>query len=151
MRHILLLLLLLLLLLSCSNKKKELEYLICKDSIQYWNVDRESNEDVEIYSFTYSFAKNGDVKKYGYRVDLNKRYPQSDCSPIDPNDCLKWSIKEDYIVYKMYNFKDKIIQISKNEDTIYAVSYYEGYKNNVRRVEKVKYTRVLGNLNIQRR
>lgn len=48
--------------IGCTNKQKELEYLICKDSIQYWNYEW-PRDRAQYYGFTFNLSKNGNYKK----------------------------------------------------------------------------------------
>jgi hypothetical protein len=100
---------------GCTNKQEELNYLICKDSIQYWNYEW-PRERAEYYGFTFGFNKNGTVKKYSYNKEKNKRWLFGDNR--DPyND--KWSVTEDSI-FKVMGDRDKIIRYTK--DTIYVIN-----------------------------
>ncbi len=120
---------------SCTNKQKELKYLICKDSIQYWNYEW-PRERAKYYGFTFSFDKSGKLKKYSYNKVKNKRWEFWDIQDPDINN---WSVTKDSIL-KIMGDKEKII--SYTEDTIQTVSLK--YKT------KSYYVRVKGDLNIEK-
>ena len=67
---------------GCANKQKELEHLICRDSVQYWNYEW-PRKRAEYYGFTFSFDKNGELIKYSYSKVKNKRWKFWDIQ--DPN------------------------------------------------------------------
>ncbi|MEN2487941.1 hypothetical protein AAYQ05_09100 [Flavobacterium sp. B11] len=119
--------------IGCTNKQKELEYLICKDSIQYWNYEW-PRDRAEYYGFTFSFDKQGNVLKYSFNKEKNERRLFTDIQ----ND-NKWSITKDSILSFMGGNK-KIVKITP--DTIYAI--------NLKTKEKVSFIRVKGNLNIKK-
>lgn len=87
------LLLILFIMSGCTNKQEELSYLICKDSIQYWNYEW-PRERAEYYGFTFGFDKNGTVKKYSYNKEKNKRWFFGDNRDPYNN---KWSVTKDSI------------------------------------------------------
>lgn len=124
---------LLFVLVSCTDKKKELEYLICKDDIQYWNYEW-PRDRAEYYGFTFSFDKDGNVVKYSYNKEKNERRLFWDIQ--DPNN-NKWNITEDSI-FSFMGGSDKILKITP--DTIYAI--------NLKTKKKVSYIRVKGDLHI---
>lgn len=122
---------------NCTNKKKELENLICKDSIQYWNVEW-PRERADFYGFTYSFDKNGNVKKYSFDKVDNSRSLFEDYS-VKTN--LKWSVTSDSIL-RIMEFDEKIKRYTT--DSIFTESKYsDGTKS------KSIYIRVKGKLNIE--
>ncbi|MEO7977682.1 hypothetical protein [Flavobacterium sp.] len=122
--------------ISCTNKKKELEYLICKDSTQYWNYEWPRYR-AQYYGFTFSLNKNGKLKKYSFDKVENKRRYFWD---IQDPDISKWSVSKDSILTIM-GVKKKIIRYT--EDTIHAI--------NLEDKTKVYYVRVKGNLNIDKK
>lgn len=116
---------------SCSKSSEKINYLICKDSIQYWNYNMISKQR-NIW-FTFSFDKNGNVKKYSFYK--GKRWLFEDY-PNKPD--LKWSVSNDSI-FRFLGVSEKITKICN--DTIFSV--------NIKSREKNIYYRVKGNLNIQ--
>ncbi|WP_281631308.1 hypothetical protein [Flavobacterium luteolum] len=121
--------------IGCTNKQKELEYLICKDSIQYWNYEWPRYR-AQYYGFTFSFDKNGNSKKYSFGKTKNKRWEFWDIPDPSIN---RWSISKDSILSVMGD-KQKITRYT--EDTIHAI--------NLTDKTKVYYVRVKGNLNIDK-
>lgn len=117
---------------SCSDNSDKMKYLISKDSIQYWNYNMISNER-NIW-FTFSFDKNGNVKKYSFYK--GKRWLFEDYSR-KPD--LKWNISDDS-VFTFLGVSEKIIKISN--DTMNSIDLKTKAKNS--------YYRVKGNLNIQK-
>lgn len=117
---------------SCSDNSEKMKYLICKDSIQYWNYNMVSaNQNVW---FTFSFDKNGNVKKYSFfkgKRWIFEDYPRSGS--------LKWGVTGDSI-FKYLESSEKIIKIS--DDTIYSID--------LQTKEKYTYYRVKDDLNIQK-
>lgn len=99
-------------LLGCSDKKGELEYLICNDSIQYWNYNM--IRDKQNVWFTFSFNKNGDVIKYSFNKKKNKRWFFDDNHVPGYG---KWNVSKDSI-FSFMGSSMKIIRYS--EDTIYV-------------------------------
>ncbi|NRS90001.1 hypothetical protein HNQ02_002936 [Flavobacterium sp. 7E] len=83
--------------------------------------------------FTFSFDKNGNVKKYSFYK--GKRWLFEDY-PSKPD--LKWNVSNDS-VFKFLWTEDKIIKIS--EDTLISMD--------LETKEKYIYYRVKGDLNIQ--
>lgn len=118
---------------GCTNKQKELEYLISKDSVQYWNYEW-PRDRTQYYGFTFSLNKNGKLKKYSFDKVENKRRYFWD---IQDPDISKWSVSKDSILTIM-GVKKKITRYS--EDTIHAINLEDN--------TKVYYVRVKGNLNI---
>ncbi|MHA3789522.1 hypothetical protein ACX0HA_15025 [Flavobacterium hauense] len=118
---------------ACSPKENNLKYLICKDSIQYWNYEWPRVRS-EYYGFTFSFDKNGKVVKYSYDKEKNIRRLFTDGIDMSKE---KWSISEDSI-FKFMKDSEKIIKF--NEDTIFAIDLLTK--------QKVYYVRVKGDLNI---
>jgi len=118
---------------SCANKQNELQFLLCKDSVQYWNYEWPRYR-AEYYGFTFSLDKNGDVKKYSFDKVENKRRYFWDIPDPSIN---RWSVSKDSILSIM-GVKEKIIRYT--EDTIYTV--------NIKDKSKGYYVRVKGNLNI---
>ncbi len=122
--------------IGCTNKQKELQYLICKDSIQYWNYEW-PRDRAQYYGFTFSLDKNGDLKKYSYSKVQNKRWEFWDIP--DPS-VERWSVSKDSILSIMGD-KEKITRYT--EDTIYTISLEDKTKS--------YYVRVKGNLNIDKK
>ena len=120
---------------GCANKQKELEYLICRDSIQYWNYEW-PRERAVYYGFTFSFDKTSKLVKYSYSKTKNRRWKFWDIQDPDIN---KWSVTKDSIL-KIMGDKEKIIRYTA--DTIYTMSLK--YK------VKSYYVRVKGDLNIEK-
>lgn len=120
---------------GCTNKQKELENLICKDSIQYWNYEW-PRERAKYYGFTFSFDKSGELKKYSFNKVKNRRTLFWDIQDPDIN---KWSVTKDSIL-KIMGDKEKIIRYT--EDTIYVVDI----KYNI----KSYYIREKGDLHIEK-
>lgn len=120
---------------SCTNKQKELEYLMCKDSIQYWNYEW-PRERAQYYGFTFSLDKDGNLKKYSFDKVENKRRYFWDIP--DPS-ASRWSVSKDSILNIMGD-KEKITRYT--EDTIYTISLEDKTKS--------YYIRVKGNLNIDK-
>lgn len=118
---------------SCTNKQNELKYLLCKDSIQYWNYEWPRYR-ADYYGFTFILDKNGDVKKYSFDKVENKRRYFWDIPDPSIN---RWSVSKDSILSIM-GVKEKIFRFT--EDTIYTV--------NIKDKSKGYYVRVKGNLNI---
>lgn len=121
---------------GCTNKQKELKYLICKDSIQYWNYEW-PRDRAQYYGFTFSLDKEGNSKKYSFSKKQNKRCEFWDIPDPSVN---RWSVSGDSILSIM-GVKKKIIRYT--EDTIYAI--------NLEDKTKVYYIRVKGDLNIDRK
>lgn len=120
---------------GCANKQKELEYLICRDSIQYWNYEW-PRKRAEYYGFTFSFDKNGKLKKYSFDKVENKRRYFWDIQDPDVN---KWSVTKDSI-FKIMGDEEKILRYT--EDTIYTISLKGKIKS--------YYVRVKEDLNIEK-
>ena len=120
---------------GCANKQKELEYLICKDSVQYWNYEW-PRKRAEYYGFTFSFDKNGKLKKYSFDKVENKRRYFWDIQDPDIN---KGSVTKDSVL-KVMGDKEKILRYT--EDTIYTVSLKYKIKS--------YYVRVKEDLNIEK-
>lgn len=120
---------------GCTNKQKELEYLMCKDSIQFWNYEW-PRDRAQYYGFTFSLDKKGNSKKYSFSKVKNKRWEFWDIPDPSVN---RWSVSKDSILSIM-GVKKKIIRYT--EDTIYAI--------NLEDKTKVYYVRVKGDLNISR-
>lgn len=99
---------------SCTDKQNELKYLICKDSIQYWNYEW-PRERAKYYGFTFSFDKRGELKKYSFDKVKNRRTLFWDIQDPGIN---KWSVTKDSIL-KIMGDEEKIIRYT--EDTIYAI------------------------------
>lgn len=116
---------------SCSDGSEKMKYLICKDSVQYWNYNLTS--DNQNVWFTFSFDKNGKVKKYSFYK--NKRWLFED---YPRKTSLEWSVTKDSI-FSFMGTSDKIIKIS--DDVISTID--------LQTKEKHIYYRVKGNLNIQ--
>ncbi|WP_374173591.1 hypothetical protein [Flavobacterium tructae] len=125
----------LLILIGCTNKQKELEYLICKDSIQYWNYEW-PRDRAQYYGFTFSLSKDGKLKKYSYDKIKNRR---SFFWDIQDPDISKWSVSKDSVLTVMGD-KDKIIKYT--DDTIYVISLQNKTKS--------YYVRVKEDLNISK-
>lgn len=121
--------------IGCGNKQKELEYLICKDSVQYWNYEW-PRDRAQYYGFTFSLSKNGKLRKYSYDKVKNRRSVFWD---IQDPDISKWSVSKDSVLTVMGD-KDKIIKYT--DDTIYVI----GLQNKT----KSYYVRVKGDLNISK-
>ena len=122
-----------LLLISCSDNSKELKFLICNDSIEYW--DYNMIRQTQNVWFTYSFDKNGTVRKYSFNKGKNKRWLFSDYGYQKE---FKWEVKKDSI-FTFMGTNQRIIKISK--DTLLT------YNLEDKKFEE--YIRVKGNLNIQ--
>ncbi|WP_427873479.1 hypothetical protein [Flavobacterium sp. MMS24-S5] len=133
------LILFVLLCLSCTNKKQELEYLICKDSIQFWNYEWPRDRS-EFYSFTFSFDNEGNVVKYSYNKIKNKRIIFTD----HPKQFKKkWNVTNDSI-FTFFGSAKKIIRYT--EDSIFVVypetkeiGYFLRVKNklNIQKYEEI--------------
>ncbi len=117
---------------SCSNSSDKMKYFICKDSIQYWNYNM-TNKERSVW-FTFSFDKNGNVKKYSFYK--GKRWLFEDYG-IQPD--LHWSISNDSIFNYLGSY-EKVKKIS--DDTIYVID--------LKTKEKYIYYKVKGDLNIQK-
>jgi hypothetical protein len=127
--------LLVLICLGCTNKKQELEYLICKDSIQYWNYEW-TRDRAEFYGFTFSFDNKGNAVKYSYNKTKNERRIFTD----HPRQFKKkWYVTNDSL-FTFFDSTKKIIRYT--EDTIFVI--YPETK------EKGYYVRVKGKLNIRK-
>tara|TARA_B100001105_G_scaffold253107_1_gene246004 strand:- start:992 stop:1471 length:480 start_codon:yes stop_codon:yes gene_type:complete len=122
---------------GCKNTERELQYLICKDSIQYWNYEW-PRDRADKFGFTFSFDKEGNVLKYSYNKQTNRRSLFSDHPVLDPS--MKWNVSADSIFNLMGSSK-KIVKY--NQDTIYAID--------LRTKQKIFYVRVKEALNITRR
>ena len=118
-------------LMSCSDNSKKLNSLICNDSIQYWDYNMIRGE--QNVWFTFSFDKNGVVKKYSFYK--NKRWLFTDYGYKKE---FKWSISKDSILEFMET-SEKIMKVS--EDTLFT--------KNLNYKKERKYIRIRGNLNIQ--
>lgn len=119
---------LIMLLSGCSSKEKELKYLICKDSIQYWNYEW-ARDRAAFYGFTFSFSKNGKVLKYSYnKITKKRRFFNDNYIPGLTN----WKVSEDSIL-TFYNSTEKIIKYS--EDTIYTFNIETKKKAHLVRVK----------------
>lgn len=129
------LILFVLLCLSCTNKKQELEYLICRDSIQFWNYEWPRDRS-EFYGFTFSFDNEGNVIKYSYNKITNKRRVFTDHPRRFTN---TWNVTKDSL-FTFFQSTEKIVRYT--DDTIFVV--YPETK------EKAYYVRVKGKLNIQK-
>ena len=120
--------------ISCSNNSKKINFIICKDSVQYWDYNMiRGSQDVW---FTYSFNKNGIVQKYSYNKETNKRWLFLDYGYEKE---FKWKVTDDSIL----NFMDSKLKIIKiSDDTIFTF--------NKKTKEFERYMRVRGKLNIQK-
>jgi len=99
-------------LFSCSRNKENLEYLICKDSLQYWDLVSFNKQDVTVF-LTYRFKKDGTYTTYDIDKDGNRRimtYGNGDMA------IEKWSISNDSI-FTINVGKSKITRC--NKDTIF--------------------------------
>lgn len=123
----------LLIFISCSSSSENMSYLICNDSIEYWDYNMIRNEQ-NIW-FTFSFDKNGEVLKYSYRKDKQLRWLFNDYRFQTK---FTWSISNDSVLSFMGS-KSKIVEITK--DYILAKDLITDEKN--------EYFRVKGNLNVQ--
>ena len=87
---------------SCTNKQKEIEYFLCKDSIQYWNYEWKRNFPDE-FGKTFSFNKNGNLNNYLFLKNsgLRKMYKE------DVENLYKWSIHSDSIL-KIMDHKSNV-------------------------------------------
>ena len=118
---------------SCSNSSEDMSYLICNDSIQYWDYNM-IREEQNIW-FTFSFNKNGEVVKYSYNKNKQLRWLFDD---YHFQTKFTWSISNDSVLSSMGS-KSKIVKITN--DYILA--------KDLETDEKEEYFRVKGNLNIQ--
>jgi hypothetical protein len=133
-RKILLLSIFIISLVSCKNNQKEMQFLICKDSIQYWNYEWPHYRS-ENYGFTFSFNKNGKILKYSFNKDTNeRRFFADNHRPGYSN----WNVSEDSIL-TLFDSPCKILKMT--EDTIYV------FESETRL--KAKYIRVKSELNIK--
>jgi hypothetical protein len=121
-------LLLVLLCFGCANPKKDLEYLICKDSIQYWNYEWPHYRS-QFYGFTFSFNKNGKLLKYSFNKETNVRRFFGD----EDFGYGNWNVTKDSILTFM-GAREKIVSYS--EDTIHAIKMETGEKISYIRVNK---------------
>jgi hypothetical protein len=99
-------------LFSCSRNKENLEYLICKDSLQYWDLVSCKKQDVSVF-LTYSFKKDGTYTMYDIDKVGNRRIMTYGNGDVEIE---KWSISNDSI-FTINVGKSKITRC--NEDTIY--------------------------------
>ncbi len=121
-------------LIRCNNNRKSLKYLICRDSIQYWNYEW-PRERAAYFGFTFSFDKDGKVKKYSFSKIKNRRILFTDYHQTPD---LTWSVSKDSIL-TFFGSSSKIVYYS--EDTIIIEPFDS---------DKIKemLIRVKGNLNI---
>lgn len=118
---------------GCNNKQRELEYLICRDSIQYWNIEW-PRDRAEYYGFTFSFDKKGNVVKYSYNKTNKFRFVFTD----HPRMFKKtWNVTDDSI-FTVFETPRKIIRYT--DDTIFVLNPETNTKS--------YYVRVKGKLNI---
>lgn len=120
--------------IGCKSKVEKLQYLICKDSIQYWDYEW-PRENAERHGFTFSFDKKGECVKYSNAKVRKKR-------TLFPDDFWEgrenWHFINDSILY-CYTTYNKVISYS--EDTIHLADLC----NNLYRSMLI---RVKGDLNI---
>ncbi|MES2574081.1 MAG: hypothetical protein V4572_04005 [Bacteroidota bacterium] len=121
-------------LMSCSDNSKKLNFLICNDSIKYWDYNMIRGE--QNVWFTFSFDKNENVIKYSFNKKNNKRWLFTDYGMYTER--YKWNVTKDSILEFMGN-TEKIIKISR--DTLFTY--------NLKDREMKKYICVKGDLNIQ--
>lgn len=109
--------------LSCNFQQRKLKYLICKDSIQYWDCIPE--EPDTLIRSGFGFNKNGIAKDF-HRDQKGNRWVSSDCENSAKYDCEEWSVSEDSIFTKkssgnvIYYLKMKILKCT--DDTILGES-----------------------------
>lgn len=99
-------------LLSCSERTPDLNYLISKDSIQYWNYEWKRNFPDE-FGKTYSFNKNGELLQYLY-IKKNKKLVIYKSALRNPK---TWSVVKDSSLvingdlYKIINYNEDTIRL----------------------------------------
>jgi hypothetical protein len=98
-------------LLSCSDSKKEIQYIICKDSLQYWDLVSYSKAKVET-TLTYCFKKDGSYTMYNVSDDGLRTIMTYGSGEVAIE---KWSISNDSI-FTINVGKSKILKY--NLDTI---------------------------------
>ena len=100
------------LLSGCSQKKNKIEYLICRDSIQYWDFISNTQQKSEIDE-TYCFKKGGSFIRYYFGKDGNRRILTNADNEVVVG---KWSISNDSIFTIDFG---RIKIANYNEDTIF--------------------------------
>jgi hypothetical protein len=81
------------LLMSCSSKQNKIKYLICRDSIQYWDLVSGNGDLIKCGS---GLKKNSIVKSF--QTDENgNRWVSRDCENLSAYKCEVWSITKDSI------------------------------------------------------
>ena len=109
--------------LSCNFKQRKMEYLICKDSIQYWDYIPDGR-GASIKS-GFGFNKKGIAKDF-HIYEKGNRWVAKDCENSTKYECEKWSVTEDSIFTKkpsrniIYYLKMKILKCT--DDTILGES-----------------------------
>ena len=121
--------LLLLLSIGCENTQKDIEYIICKDSIRYWNYEWKHKHS-ESFGFTFSFDTNGKVLKYSHRKESNTRKLFEDSHVPGFG---SWKVTKDSVLTFM-NSQYKITSYSK--DTIHSIDKNTKENVNFIRVEE---------------
>jgi len=98
--------------LSCSQNKENIESVICKDSLQYWDLVTYSKQNVRVF-LTYSFKKNGTYTMYDIDKEGNRRIMTYGSGEVAIE---KWSVSKDSTL-TINTGKSKITRY--NEDTIF--------------------------------
>jgi len=125
----------LMLICSCTSKEKRLKHILTGDSIAYWNYEW-PRDRAEYWGFTFSFDKEGNVKKYSFRKKENDRFLFTDDGIVPDR---KWRISGDTVLRFYYlDIPCKIVKYSK--DTIFLNEFN---KNTM-------LIRVKGDLNIKK-
>jgi hypothetical protein len=98
--------------IGCTQRKDEIKSVICRDSIQYWDLVSFNQQGSRLIE-TYCFEKGGVFRSYYIDKDGNRRILTNGDNKVAIG---KWSISNDSIFSIDYGH----IKIAKyNEDTIF--------------------------------
>ena len=105
-------------LFGCKSDKQKMEFIICDDDIQYWDMVIHKNK--KINDLGYSFSKKGIVNHYEI-IDNKYRVIHEDCKNSEEKGCECWSLSKDslfktFIVGGIELIQMKIVKCTK--DTI---------------------------------
>lgn len=98
--------------INCSRTKKDLEYIICANNLQYWDLISFNEQKAEVIS-TYCFRKDGTYITYDIERDNTRRIMTYSTGEVAIE---KWSISNDSILMINVGYS-KITRY--NSDTIF--------------------------------
>lgn len=118
---------------SCTQKKAKLEYIICKDSVQYWKWENSYSDS--IFWYISRFDSNGNFKEYWIDKFGNIR------SRRDKNDHeknYKWIVTNDSILNISNEVKSKIIKCTNDTIILESIEGDKLIDTLFRQNEKIK-------------